>query len=213
MQRQHRRDRPGLKFEVMDATKMSYAEATCGVVLDKGTLDAMMTDDSEEVKANVNQMFAEIDRVLRLGGRYVTFSLLQPHILDHAVKWFATERGWPVRIVRCKEADEGKSLEERQFPVFAFIATKFKKLNEMIPVLEVGLSSDGQLSRLKCDEDLIESVRGIQQFAAVRAGVAKGGSMFKDSDARHADPSLDLLAPISTQGGERINAPKYSLFL
>ena len=50
------------------------------------------------------------------------------------MKWFANEKGWPVRIVRCKEADEGKSLEERQFPVFAFIATKFKKVNETIPV-------------------------------------------------------------------------------
>ena len=55
-------------------------------------------------------------------------------VLSHVVKWFANDKGWPVRIVRCKEADEGKSLEERQFPVFAFIATKFKKVNEMIPV-------------------------------------------------------------------------------
>ena len=212
MQRQNKRERPDLKFETMDATQMSYDESTYSVILDKGTLDAMMTDDSDEVTASVNLMFAEIDRVLRFGGRYIAFSLLQPHILRHAVEWFANDRGWPVRIVRCKEADEGKSLEERQFPVFAFIATKFKKLNEMIPVLEMGLSSDGQLSRLKSSEDLVGSVRGIQQFAAVRAGVAKG-NLFKHSDARHADPSLDLLAPTSTVGGKQITSPKYSLFL
>ena len=41
----------------------------------------MMPDDSDEVKASVNMMFAEVDRVLRFGGRYVSFSLLQPHIL------------------------------------------------------------------------------------------------------------------------------------
>ena len=64
MQRQNKRDRPDLKFETMDATKMTYNESSFGVVLDKGTLDAMMTDDSNEVKANVNLMFAEID-----GGR------------------------------------------------------------------------------------------------------------------------------------------------
>ena len=56
------------------------------------------------------------------------------------------------------------------------------------------------------------SIRGIQQFAAVRAGVAKG-KMFKDSDARHADPSLDLLAPTSTLEGKQITSPKYSLFV
>ena len=212
MQKQNKRDRPDLKFETMDATKMSYNESTYGVILDKGTLDAIMPDDSDEVKANVNMMFAEIDRVLRFGGRYIIFSLLQPHILRHVVECFANDRGWPVRIVRCKEADEGKSLEDRQFPVFAFIATKFKKLNEMIPVLEMGLSSDGQLSRLKSTDDLVGSVIGIQQFSAVRAGVAKG-NIFKDSDARHADPSLDLLAPTSTVGGTQITSPKYSLFL
>ena len=212
MQRQNKRDRPDLKFETMDATKMTYNESSFGVVLDKGTLDAMMTDDSNEVKANVNLMFAEIDRVLRFGGRFIIFSLLQPHILRHVVEWFSNDRGWPVRIVRCKEADEGKSLEERQFPVFAFIATKFKKVNEMIPVLEMGLSTDGQLSRLKSSEELVGSVRGIQQFAAVRAGVAKG-NLFKDSDARHADPSLDLLAAASSVGGKQITSPKYSLFL
>ena len=212
MQLQNKRDRPDLKFETMDATKMTYNESSFGVVLDKGTLDAMMTDDSNEVKANVNLMFAEIDRVLRFGGRFIIFSLLQPHILRHVVEWFSNDRGWPVRIVRCKEADEGKSLEERQFPVFAFIATKFKKVNEMIPVLEMGLSTDGQLSRLKSSDELIGSVRGIQQFAAVRAGVAKG-QLFKDSDARHADPSLDLLAPASSVEGKQITSPKYSLFL
>ena len=211
MQKQNKRDRPDLNFETMDATQMDYKDSSHNVVLDKGTLDAMMPDDSDEVKANVNLMFAEIDRVLRFGGRYIAFTLLQPHILNHAVECFANDRGWPVRIVRCKEADEGKSLEERQFPVFALIATKFKKLHEMLPVLEIGLSSDGQLSRLKCANDLISSVRGIQQFAAVRAGVAKG-NLFKDHDARHADPSLDLLAPASSIGGT-ITSPKYSLFL
>ena len=75
----------------------------------------------------------------------------------------------------------------------------------MLQVLEMGLSGDGQLSRLKTADDLIASVRGIQQFAAVRSGVAKG-QMFKDLDARHADPSLDLLTPGSS-------TPKYSLFL
>ena len=35
MQKQNKRDRPDLKFETMDATKMIYNEATFGVILDK----------------------------------------------------------------------------------------------------------------------------------------------------------------------------------
>lgn len=50
-------------------------------------------------------------------------------------------------------------------------------------------------------------MRGIQQFAAVRAGAAKGGSKsLFDTDARQEDVSLELKGP----GSDR---PKYSLFL
>jgi ubiquinone/menaquinone biosynthesis C-methylase UbiE len=37
----------------------------------------------------VEKMFSEIDRVLKVGGRYICISLLQPHILEHLVPWFA----------------------------------------------------------------------------------------------------------------------------
>ena len=37
----------------------------------------------------VEKMFSEIDRVLKLGGRYICISLLQPHILEHFVHWFS----------------------------------------------------------------------------------------------------------------------------
>ena len=126
--------RPELKFLKMDATAMEFSEGSFSCVLDKGTLDAMMTDSSEEVVARVAKMFDEVDRVLRLGGRYVCVSLLQPHILEFVVDAFARDRGWPVRIVRCKEAEEGRPPEDRTFPVFAVVATKFKRMENAIPV-------------------------------------------------------------------------------
>lgn len=126
--------------------------------------------------------------------------------MDHVTSWF-TQRGWPLRIVRCKEADANKSAKERIFPVFAVVATKFKKMANMPSVLEMSLSADGQTSRLKTPADLVNSVRGIQQFAAVRAGAAKGGQgKFFDSDARHEDVSLDLRSSDSED-------PRYSLFV
>ena len=76
----------------------------------------------------------KVDRILRIGGRYVCISLLQPHILQFVVDSFARDRGWPVRIVRCKEAEEGRPPEDRTFPVFAMVATKFKRLANAIPV-------------------------------------------------------------------------------
>lgn len=37
----------------------------------------------------VEKMFSEIDRVLKVGGRYVCISLLQPHILQLLVQSFS----------------------------------------------------------------------------------------------------------------------------
>ena len=89
------------------------------------------------------------------------------------------------------------------------MATKFRKMANMPLVLEMSLSTDGQTSRLKSPEDLVNSVRGIQQFAAVRAGAAKGGgnkNLFESSDARHEDVSLDLRSADSEE-------PRYSLYV
>ena len=142
--------------------------------------------------------------MLKLGGRYICISLLQPHILNHMVTWFV-DHGWPLRLLRCIDVELSKPAEDRIFPVFAIIATKFRKMNNMTPILEISLSSQqDHLTRLKNATDLIGSVRGIQQFAAVRAGIAKG-QFFNSEDARDNDVSLDLLVPGS-------NYPRYSFY-
>ena len=54
------RQRPELKFLKMDATAMEFSDGSFSCVLDKGTLDAMMTDSSDEVVARVAKMFDEV---------------------------------------------------------------------------------------------------------------------------------------------------------
>ena len=68
------------------------------------------------------------------------------------------------------------------------------------------LSSGGQQSRLSSAADLVSSVRGIQQFCAVRAGAAKSKNLFSGGDARQEDVSLELRAAGSEE-------PKYSLYV
>lgn len=58
-------NRTDMKYIHMDATCMTFDESKFSVVLDKGTLDALMTDDSDEVGQIVTKYFAEIARVLR----------------------------------------------------------------------------------------------------------------------------------------------------
>jgi len=191
--------RPDLVFEKMDATQMTYKENSFNVVLDKGTLDALFTDENEETTEKIDKMFSEIARVLRLGGRYICVSLLQPHIIRFVADWFVSA-GWPIRILRCVEADQSKPPQERIFPVFVIVCTKFKKMADMKPVIELGLTSEGQLMRLQKAESLVESVRGCQQFAALRARLAKGG------DQSIEEACLQLHA-------EDSQSVKYSIFL
>ena len=80
--------RPELVYEHMDATQMVYADSTFNVVLDKGTLDALMPDTKEGTVSNVNKYFKEITRILRDGGRYICISLLQEHILRQLLSYF-----------------------------------------------------------------------------------------------------------------------------
>ena len=80
---------------------MSYSDGHFSAVLDKGTLDALYTDTSPEVEATVQGMWEEVERVTRVGGRYLTVSLLQPHILAGLLAWFSP-RPWAVRIARCR---------------------------------------------------------------------------------------------------------------
>ena len=70
----------------------------------------------------------------------------------------------------------------------------------MRPVLEFSLSSEGQINRVPDPDSLIASVRGCQQFTALRAKLAGGG------DKTIAEASLDLTLP----GDQK---PRYSLFL
>lgn len=197
--RDQNKDRPDLVFEKMDALNMSYSDAAFGVVLDKGTLDALFTDDSPDVVEKIYKMFSEVERVLKFGGRYVCVSLLQPHIIQHLAQWFV-EVGWPIRIVRCADADLNKAPEDRIYPVFVVVATRFKKVGHMKPVIEIGLCSDGRLNRLEKVESLVESVRGCQQFAALRAKMAKGG------DKSIEDACLHLCA-------EESKTVRYSVYL
>lgn len=77
----------------------------------------------------------EIDRVLRVGGRYICVSLLQEHILVKLLEFFPTA-GWMFRVCRCIEAEQrsARSGDGAGLPVFIVICTKFKKLPNVQPV-------------------------------------------------------------------------------
>ena len=68
---------------------MSFADDEFSVVLDKGTVDAIFTQNTQEVVSQINKMLQEIGRVLRVGGRFLCITLAQDHIASHLVQSFA----------------------------------------------------------------------------------------------------------------------------
>uniref|UniRef100_T1HPJ7 Methyltransf_11 domain-containing protein n=2 Tax=Rhodnius prolixus TaxID=13249 RepID=T1HPJ7_RHOPR len=170
-------ERMEMTFEVMDALDMKFESESFSVVLDKGTLDALMSDDKEESVERVSKYFNEIDRILRVGGRYIVISLMQQHIMLFLLKQF-TSRAWMIRVCRCYDVETKLTNEQgfKPLPVFMVICTKFKKMGNSKSILELCTTVDSPATRLSNTDKIIESVIEAQQVAIVCAGLQKSGS-------------------------------------
>lgn len=164
--------RPDLIFEQMDVFKMSYDDGQYSVVLDKGTLDALLPDGSESSAQQIVGMFEEIDRVLRVGGRYVCISLAQKHVIHGALKYFV-DRGWLTRIHCLPRTRSDKFQDDFPLPVFTFVFTKFKKIPGTSPILEFVMGEDGQAGRYNSENELCEIVEETQNYNLIRSNLHK----------------------------------------
>lgn len=156
----------------MDACDMKqFVDGKFSAIIDKATLDAVYADETDAVNEYVHKYWAEIDRVLRIGGRYIIISLLQMHILEGLLRRFALNN-WMFRVVRCIEAEEKTAEEsnERSLPVFMVIATKFQKLPSQ--VLEVCMAGD-KMVRINSTEEVVEAISSVQEAALVCSGLTR----------------------------------------
>lgn len=148
-----------------------FEDGQFSAIIDKATLDAVYVDETDAINEYVQKYWSEIDRVLRVGGRYIAISLLQKHILEGMLKRFALNN-WMFRVVRCIEAEEKTAEEsgEKSLPVFMAIVTKFQKLPSM--VLEVCMAGD-KMIRVGSTEEVIEAVVEVQKAALVCNGLTR----------------------------------------
>lgn len=159
--------RPQMSFLKMDMTQTEFPDASFQVVLDKGTLDAVLTDEEEETLRQVDRMLAEVGRVLQVGGRYLCISLAQAHVLKKAVGHFSRE-GWMVRVHQVASSQDQVLDAEPRFPlpVFAFVMTKFRPIpGSALQIFELCAQEQGKAVRLESAERLAEAVRERQQYA------------------------------------------------
>ena len=88
---------------------MTFDDNKFSVVLDKGTIDALMSNKSEQVAlpenavalnrfcclqvlADIDAILQQVERVLRLTGRFICITLAQKHILDHVSQHFFNQK-------------------------------------------------------------------------------------------------------------------------
>nr|XP_061790814.1 eEF1A lysine and N-terminal methyltransferase-like [Nerophis lumbriciformis] len=173
--------RPSLTFQQVDATQMPYEDACFQAALDKGTLDAMASEEGGELARN---MLTEVGRVLSVGGRYVCITLAQESVIRLAVEHFV-QLGWAVRL-HCLQEETSAEEDGDSFalPVFVLVCTKFRQPMPM-PILEMCLGDDGAPNRLALAGDLLAAVQERQAYSVLRKRLRTR----TDADA---DPSLTL---------------------
>ncbi|XP_021836682.1 uncharacterized protein [Spinacia oleracea] len=94
MLRRNVRDRPRMRWRVMDITSMQLADGTFDVVLDKGGLDALM--EPEFGSKLGDQYLSEVKRVLKPGGKFICLTLAESHVLGLLFPKFRI--GWKITL-------------------------------------------------------------------------------------------------------------------
>lgn len=88
-------DMSEMTWDVMDMKELTYEDKSFDVVLDKGSLDALMVDEGdvwdpeESVVFDIDKVLRGVTRVLVPGGKYLMISFAQPHF---RTKYLMAER-------------------------------------------------------------------------------------------------------------------------
>jgi hypothetical protein len=86
----------------MDGTKMTFEDGTFDIVIDKGTLDAVLTEQESvwEVEDHlaeiIDKMLSENSRTLKLNGVFIYITFGQPHFRKNLL--VKEKYGWDFNI-------------------------------------------------------------------------------------------------------------------
>lgn len=114
-----------------------------------------------------------------------------------------------IRVCRCEDAERNdedvklkkkKTMERYPFPVFVVVCTKFKKMNNVSPIVEYS-PSDSSVERLASLELLMARVKSVQQFALLCHNMSRENQATEDN-------FIELMDPKSGK-----DTPKYTLFV
>ncbi|EPS66487.1 hypothetical protein M569_08289, partial [Genlisea aurea] len=117
MLRRNVRQRPEMKWRVMDMTHMLFANDSFDAIVDKGGLDALM--EPELGSSLGDKYLSEVKRVLKVGGRFICLTLAEAHVLDLLFPKFRF--GWKIHLYAISRGSSSGSLN---LHTFMFVAVR-----------------------------------------------------------------------------------------
>ncbi|XP_017554627.1 EEF1A lysine methyltransferase 4 [Pygocentrus nattereri] len=131
-------DCAGLSWVCMDISHLAFPNASFDVVIEKGTLDAMLVDEEDPWNISdsnaqlMHQVLSEISRVLKPGGRFVSVTFAQPHFRKRL--YARTEYRWSINHYHYGDS----------FHYFLYVLTKGEELSPEDTALERRLRTEAE---------------------------------------------------------------------
>ena len=107
---------------------MEFQDNDFDIIFDKGTLDAIFTDN--KTTSDVNEYFKECLRVLKVAGKFVCVSLAQEHIIAAILQFFYN--GFTIHIHCIEQKQNDSNGFGSKLPVFVFVITKLQENRKQI---------------------------------------------------------------------------------
>uniref|UniRef100_A0A1I7YYS4 Methyltranfer_dom domain-containing protein n=1 Tax=Steinernema glaseri TaxID=37863 RepID=A0A1I7YYS4_9BILA len=132
LQRTKNSKRSGLSFEQCSVDKISAGDKSFNVVIDKGTLDALMPKSSIKITGEdlVKSYFDEVVRVLKPFGLFLVVTLAQEQIIKFVSSYFSERhltQPFLVRIEKVEYTTEKQRKRNIGYPVYLIVLTKLLK--------------------------------------------------------------------------------------
>ncbi|KAK6122872.1 hypothetical protein DH2020_043398 [Rehmannia glutinosa] len=109
------RERPRMKWHVMDMTSMKFENETFDAVVDKEGLDGLMDPNLGPRLGNL--YLSQVKRLLKAGGKYICVTLAKHHVL--ALLFPKFRFGWRVNLYAIAHEPSSGDLHQQAFMVVA----------------------------------------------------------------------------------------------
>lgn len=159
-----------MKWRVMDVTEMQFTDEFFDVILDKGSLDALM-EPEHGIKLG-SRYLKEVRRVLKSGGKYLCVTLAESHVIGLLFSEFRF--GWETNIYSISQGASGNSA----FQTFMVVIRK-EKLGTVKPVISLF-----DRSSLECNRKQVQAlVSIIEEENQTRSGYSSDADIVYSLEA------------------------------